>query len=231
MQIKQGKSNTKPFWSAPHDAGLTLIECLVAIAVIGLTTAAIGPMMVFSVATRVQNQRAEQALEIAQSEIDKVRLVVELGGDYKPRLDSIPLPSTASTQVSLVQPPTHFFSTTGSITQDTHARKIDIDGDNDYDYAIQLFRTAGISVGSSPVVFDVGVRVYDANMAEANIGSLSADPAGLTMTSGNGQRGTRPLAALYSQIAQGDRDGALCQHWEFLSTTGSVPTSLICSSP
>ena len=43
-------------------------------------------MMVFSVATRVQNQRTEQALQIAQAEVDKVRLVVEQGGDYGDRV-------------------------------------------------------------------------------------------------------------------------------------------------
>lgn len=210
-------------------AGLTLIECLVAIAVMGLTAAAIGPMMIFSVATRVQNQRAEQALQLAQGEIDRVRLVVELGGEYKDKLDALPLPSTTTTsEVRLVASPAQFFSTTGSIFLPTHARTIDTDNDGDEDYAVQLFRTEGVSVGSTPIVFDVGVRVYDARRAAPNLGSLNTEPAGLKFTSGEGEGGTRPLAVLYTQIAQGDRDGSLCQHWELLSSAGSVPSGLIC---
>ncbi|MEL7351848.1 MAG: type II secretion system protein [Cyanobacteria bacterium P01_A01_bin.116] len=210
-------------------AGLTLIECLVAIAVMGFTAAAIGPMMIFSVATRVQNQRAEQALQLAQAEVDRVRLVVELGGEYKNKLDALPLPSTTTTsEVRLVAPPAQFFSTAGSVSLPTHARTLDTDNDGDEDYAIQLFRTEGVSVGSTPIVFDVGVRVYDARRSEPNLGSLTAEPAGLKFTSSEGQGGTRPLAVLYTQIAQGDRDGSLCQHWELLSSAGTVPSGLIC---
>ncbi|MEO0705930.1 MAG: type II secretion system protein, partial [Cyanobacteria bacterium J06649_5] len=231
MQSKVDSIDTSFTRPPKSTAGLTLIECLVAIAVMGLTAAAIGPMMIFSVATRVQNQRADQALQLAQGEIDRVRLVVELGGEYKNKLDALPLPSTPSTtttEVRLVNPPAQFFSTAGSITAPTHARTIDTDSDGDDDYAVQLFRTEGISVGSTPIVFDVGVRVYDARRATPNLGSLKAEPAGLKFTSGEGEGGTRPLAVLYTQIAQGDRDGSLCQHWELLSSAGSVPSGLIC---
>ena len=60
--------------------GLTLIECLVAIALIGISTAVIAPVMVFSVATRVQSQKAEQAIQVAQGEVEKIRLLAERGG-------------------------------------------------------------------------------------------------------------------------------------------------------
>lgn len=225
--------NRGRFWekgnSDDSDSGLTLIECLVAIVVIGITTAAIGPMMVFSVATRVQNQRTEQALQLAQSEIDKVRLIVELGGNYRDDLAAIPLPSTITTDIVRdVLAPTTFESTASAITQATDARMVDLDGDGDYEYAIQLFRTEGISSGSTPVAFDVGARVYDIRRAEANLGNLVASTAGLMFTSGEGEAGTRPLVALYSQISQGDREASLCQQWEFLSTTGSAPASMVC---
>lgn len=213
-------------------SGLTLIECLVAISVIGVTTASIGPMMVFSVATRVQNQKADQALQLAQSEIDKVRLIVEVGGDYRDKLDAVPLPSTTSTNIiRAVPPPTAFSAVPSNITAATIARKVDLDADGDYDYAVQLFRTEGVSVGSTPMAFDVGVRVYDVSRAESNLGNLLPNPAGLTFTSGEGQRGRQPLAVLYSQIVQGDRSGSLCQHWALLSVAGSAPASLICPAP
>ncbi|WP_198011388.1 prepilin-type N-terminal cleavage/methylation domain-containing protein [Synechococcus sp. PCC 7335] len=211
-------------------SGLTLIECLVAIAVIGMTTAAIGPMMVFSVATRIQNQRTEQALQLAQAEIDRVRLVVELGGDYQNDLAAIPLPVTTETSIIReVSAPTTFEASTSDITDVTDARLVDIDGDGDDDYAIQLFRTEGVSVDSTPVIFDVGARVYDARRAAANLSEgLATDTAGLTFTSGEGQTGTRPLAVIYSQISQGDREASLCQQWELLSAAGSAPSSMVC---
>ena len=227
-ELKQARVN---FGTSKSSSGLTLIECLVAISVIGITTASIGPMMVFSVATRVQNQKADQALQLAQSEIDKVRLIVEVGGDYGNKLNAVPLPSTTSTNIIRdVPPPTGFSSVPSNLTA-TIARKVDLDADGDYDYAVQLFRNRGVSVGSTPVAFDIGVRVYDVSRAEPNLGSLQATPASFTFTSGEGQRGRKPLAVLYSQIVQGDRSGSLCQHWEFLSVAGSVPASLVCPTP
>lgn len=219
----------------PHssEAGLTLIECLVAIAVIAITTASIGPMMVFSVATRVQNQKVEQALQLAQAEIDKVRLTVEQGGDYGQRLRNLSLyaaPSTISVAAN-VSAPTTFLASTASVSSITQARKVDIDGDGAPDFAIQLFRTTGREVApvtgsvSTPVVFQVGVRVYDAR-AESRLPGLERDEAGLAFTSGEGERGRRPLAVLYSQIAQGDRNGALCEYFRF---AGSTPTGLVCN--
>lgn len=218
------------------EAGLTLIECLVALVVIALTTAAIAPMVVFSVATRVQNQRTDQALQVAQSEIDKVRLVVEQGGDYGDRLADLNLFQTAAATVGAVPAPTQFIASTANVTAETQARRFDIDGDGDNDFAIQLFRTAGIAlppetvgvVSSTPVVFDIGVRVYDAR-SERNLTSstpLVTNTAGLTFTSGEGDRGTQPLAVLYSQITQGDRNGSLCQYWQF---AGAAPVDLQCN--
>jgi len=214
-------------------SGLTLIECLVAIAVIALTTATIAPMVVFAVATRVQNQKTEQALQLAQAEIDKVRLIVEQGGDYGDRLMGVNLlASTASTAAS-VEAPNVLIASTASVTHTSQARPVDLDGDGDNDFLVQLFRTQGVEllpqsldvVASTPVAFDVGVRVYDVR-ATANIDSLTTDKAGLTFTSGEGERGTQPLAVLYSQITQGDRIGSLCQYWEF---AGSTPTDLQCN--
>lgn len=60
--------------------GLTLLETLVAIIVIGLTAAAITPAFVLTVATRVQSQKAEQALQLARAEVDEIRTLMERRG-------------------------------------------------------------------------------------------------------------------------------------------------------
>lgn len=215
------------------ESGLTLIECLVAIVVIALTTATIAPMMVFSVATRVQNQKTEQALQLAQAEIDRVRLIVEQGGDYG---DDLLLVTLANTYTSAANAPAPdaFVETAADADLISEARKIDIDSDGDTDFAIQTFRTEGISVAATtagstpvPVIFQMGVRVYDAR-AENNLGSLQREEAGLAFTSGEGDRGAQPLAVLYSEISQGDRVGSLCQIWDNISSD-PIPASLSCS--
>ena len=201
------KSDNEHNGSQFSEAGLTLIECLVALVVIAVTAATITPMMVFAVATRVQNQKTEQAMQIARGEIDKIRLVVEQGGDYSTRLSELSLFSTgASTSLVLVPPPTSFVdNVSSSVTAVDKARKLDIDGDGDTDFAVQHFRDKGIEIG--------------------------ADNTGLAFTSGEGQRGRRPLAVLYSQIAQGDRINSLCQYWDFVSSTpfaDSTANALTC---
>ncbi|MEL7377462.1 MAG: prepilin-type N-terminal cleavage/methylation domain-containing protein [Bacteroidota bacterium] len=213
---------------ASDDDGLTLIECLVALTVIALTVVTIAPMMVFSVATRVQNQKTEQALRLARGEIDKIRLTVEQGGDYSTRLEELSLISSknSSPLVDVKAPYKFVANDPAAVTDIRFAREIDIDADGDTDFAVQLFRDEGIEVGpeSVPIAFNVGVRVYDVRAA-ANFGDLLEDSAGLAFTSGEGQRGRRPLAVLYSQITQGDRISSLCQAWEF---AGSTPTDLQC---
>lgn len=216
-----------------NNKGLTLIECLVAIVVIGTTTAAIGPMMIFSVATRVQNQKTEQALQLAQGEIDKVRLVIEQGGDYGDKLNNLKLfkstgsfASTNATAASVL-PPNSFIPSTATVGNERQARLIDIDGNGSNDFAIQLFRTPGLEVraqtagitASTPVVFNLGVRVYD---ARADSTALTTSTASLTFTSGEGQRRQRPLAVIYSQIGQGDRDASLCQYWRYQGSTSAA---------
>ena len=233
-------TKNKLVWLRPSEKGLTLIECLVAIVVIAVTTAAIGPVLLFSVATRVQNQRTAQAVQLAQAEIDKVRLTVEQGGDYAPRLKElfvISAPQTPLIKVADVPAPNRFLDST-DVDNIRDARKVDLDGDGNPDFAVQLFRTFGIEVPSAtpatvvntPVAFDVGVRIYDIR-AEANLATLQTNQAGLAFTSSEGQRGTRPLAVLYSQMVQGDRVGSLCQYWRFTSTdpTAPAPAQLSCN--
>ncbi len=206
--------------------GLTLIECLVAIAVIGLTAAVMGPVMVFSMATRIQSQRAEQAIQIAQAEVDTIRLMVERGGDFRSALAAYP--STTAASVTAVGAPTTIAASYGP-TPDT-AKQVAIGSSTGSNkFAVQVFRTVGsTTVGSSvPVTFDIGVRVYDFNAVKNNSSSLRTDAAALRFTSGEGQRSTRPIAVIYTSIFQGDRDGSLCAYKQYLGNAAST-TGLDC---
>jgi prepilin-type N-terminal cleavage/methylation domain-containing protein len=203
-------------------AGLTLIECLVAIVVIGISVAAVAPALVLTVATRVQSQKAEQALNLAQTEIDQVRLVVERGSDgYEA---STPI-STPIADIRTVGAPSSFVALA---TDEQEARLVDIDGDGSNDFAIQTFRSEGYTPpgSSDPIAFDMGVRVYDIQ-AQENYGDLETTQAAIGLTSGAGQRRNKPLAVLYTSIVRGEADEALCGYVRFIDPTAS--TSLSCS--
>ncbi|PZO59935.1 MAG: hypothetical protein DCF15_02880 [Phormidesmis priestleyi] len=212
-----------------NNNGLTLIECLVAIAVIGLTAAVMAPVMVFSVATRIQNQRAEQALQIAQGEIDKVRLMVERGGDFSSELSAYP----STTSVAAAGAPTLASASTAfNSTTTTVAKLVNIDDDADSEFAVQVFRSPGSPTSSgspSPVAFELGVRVYDYQAWQRiGGGAVETKAASLSFTSGDGQRSKRPLSVIYTNIFKGDRDDALCKYRQYLSTASTVTNGLNC---
>ena len=207
-------------------SGLTLIECLVAIAVVAITTAAIGPMILFSVATKVQNQRVEQALRLAQVEINGIRSKMD-SENYKDVLTAI-LP-TSEKCIADTSAPTRFRKPNEDIKAVTDARLVDLDGDDDYDYAIQLFRKEilvfreeGTVIDENPMMFEVGARVYDAKRASPNLEKgLDTDEASLAFTSGEGQAGTRPLAVMYRMISLSERADLRELHKE-LDNAGSA---------
>lgn len=164
-QVLKGTSSQTKFSS-----GFTLIESLVAIVVISITLVAITPPIFWATGTRVQNRRAEQALALAQGEIDRVRAQVERGISVIP--DSIPkdeptnyLPQSAgATSVFATYEgpaPTAAWSkmrstnpskNTAEVVTAGEARfpaanqyiPVDTDGDGTADFLVQVFRDTGV---------------------------------------------------------------------------------------
>ncbi|MFK8183911.1 MAG: hypothetical protein AB8B99_11100 [Phormidesmis sp.] len=196
-----------------------------AIAVIGVTTAVIAPVMVFSIATRIQNQQTEQALQVAQGEVEKIRLLVERGGDYSSDLAIYPVTSAAS--VAGTGAPTSAAANLSSSSTNV-AKFVNIDNDADNEFAVQVFRTAGTSLSGIPIAFELGVRVYDSDAVTGNASNLQTDAASLSFTSGEGERSTRPLAVIYADIFKGDQDNALCQYRQYIDSAAST-TGIDCS--
>ncbi|MEL6321879.1 MAG: prepilin-type N-terminal cleavage/methylation domain-containing protein [Cyanobacteria bacterium J06626_14] len=211
-----------------RDKGLTLMECVVAIAVIALTGAMIGPPLVLAAATRLQNRRVEQSTQIAQGEIDRLRTMVTLGehsrasipgATAQANLESEPAPAASfnllkSVNAGCANP---YNETPVPIAQ---ALPVDLDGDCEEDFLVQTFRDAGSfstqenarGNDGRPNNFNVMVRVYAANASE-NYGSLGTEPASLQFTSGEGNQRQRPLAVLTSEMSWSDTDGSLfCYH-------------------
>ncbi|MEB3212698.1 MAG: prepilin-type N-terminal cleavage/methylation domain-containing protein [Leptolyngbyaceae bacterium] len=230
----QGKAvESSSMVPAPHkrDKGLTLMECIVAIAVIALTGAMIGPPLVLAAATRLQNRRVEQSTQIAQGEIDRIRTLVTLSDHSR---DNIPA-ATLQTNLDDEVAPAASFNLLKSVNAGcanpydesddgpvpiNQALPIDIDGDCEEDFLVQTFRDEGSFSSQEdargnngrPNNFNVMVRVYAANAAE-NYGSLGTEPASLRFTSGEGNQRQRPLAVLTSEMSWSDTDGSLfCYH-------------------
>jgi type II secretory pathway pseudopilin PulG len=227
MKILQGKRRSA-------NQGLTILECLVAILLIGLTTAMITPPLVIATATRVQNRRAEQALQIAQDEVDRISTMVQQGVHKSSVLPD----ATAAANLKGVPAPTtlsSFFKTPrreGCAAKGTtynyqavipagQALPIDVDGDCQEDFFMQVFRTAGVFTEGEankvipgdrrPAQFSIGVRVYS-SLARNNLstGKLQVEPASLKITQGQGKQASNPLTVVYKPIIWSEQSDALC---------------------
>ncbi|MGD1855763.1 MAG: prepilin-type N-terminal cleavage/methylation domain-containing protein [Leptolyngbyaceae cyanobacterium] len=207
------------------DHGLTLIECLVAIAVVGVSLAVTAPLILLSVATRTQSQRADQALQIAQAEVDRIRFNVINNDTYTVSAARVAVNSVGDFQNVL--PPEAIDDATYSTTVDASTAKgIDVDGDNVPDYAAQIFRTAGSTVGTTPVAFDLGVRVYDANAVNTRTrAELEVEQAQLGLTGGEGQRDKRPLSIIYTSVIKSDTSRSLCDYHNFINSVNGTAVS------
>jgi type II secretory pathway pseudopilin PulG len=151
------------------DQGLTLIEGLIAIVIISITMVSITPPIFWAVATRVQTQRAEQALKIAQGEIDRVRVLIErnqvgttqlsllppsVNGATETEVrkrsssasDKFPAPTTAKAGAKMVSKRDCGSNSDDDNTPDTISKfiRIDADGDCKTDFLLQTFRSQGL---------------------------------------------------------------------------------------
>ncbi|PSB22648.1 hypothetical protein C7B61_09915 [filamentous cyanobacterium CCP1] len=223
------------------EQGLTILECLIAVAVLGLTVGLVLPPLVIASATRVQTRRAEQALQLAQGEVDRIRVLVE-----RSQHQVASLPATIPTNRTDLE---NFGAPTGTLNQlkspsacnrytgqrlnVNQALMIDVDGDCNADFMMQVFRTpdlpgstisqteANLGQQGRPSDFRVGVRVYSIAAGRGNatqayrtpgqaLTGLLTEPASLSLTSGEQNQLRRPLAVLYTRMSWGDQDGTLC---------------------
>ncbi|MDV3352885.1 hypothetical protein QGP82_29695 [Leptothoe sp. LEGE 181152] len=227
--------NKRKLEQQASDVGLTLIESLVAISVIGITAASIGPVILISAATRIQSQQAEQALQVAQSEIDRVRQIVEQGfvddGPGGSREYNAADLSIASTPMAIATAFDAAAPTNVNPDFDPGnyriAREIDVDGNGEPDFAVQAYRLGAreLANGGRPIAFPMGVRVY-AHDAVADGGASETTPARLGTAAGFGERDEKPLAVLYTEIVKSDERQSLCDYFTY---QGTPPAALDCS--
>lgn len=217
-RVTQFLHKNKPNLKDQTEQGFTLIESLMGVVVISIVIVAITPPIFLSVATRVQNRRAEQATQLAQGEIDRIRVVVERGKYTANNLPPVAANSssnitTASAPTTAVNPPT--------IPTATQALRVDINKDGSYDFLVQTFRDNGISLSGTnalPIAFRMGVRVYS-TAAEDNISNLESPPqqaASLRFTTGEGSQRSRPLAVLDTLVTRSDSSVSLNRYRTYL---------------
>jgi type II secretory pathway pseudopilin PulG len=210
---KQATYVCENFQESPTEQGVTLLECLMGIVITVLAIALITPPLFIATASRVQTRRAEQALQLAQGQVDRYRTVVSQGQHTIDRLpavvgnvNSAPVPSAKANFLKSGN------SACNSLYNDqqipaNQALPVDVDGDCKADFLMQTFRDAGVTPNGTtkPTNFTIGVRVYSI-LAERNLGgNLLTDQASLQLTSGQGSQQTRPLAVLFTRVNWSDR--------------------------
>jgi len=207
----------------PHrrQAGLSLIECIVAIVIISLTVVTIIPTVFLATATRVQARKFERANQIAQGELDRIRNMVERG-TYT--LTTLPGDAGSGKAVKDVGVASGFsagalLSPASCSTYPPAATvawnklvAVDADGDCTPDFAMQVFRTTGLNpVGTNvPSTFEMGVRVYTYSATMPTLLKERASAVPGTGARENSATSRRPMAVLYSAVARNDNSKTLC---------------------
>ncbi len=197
-QPKGGNQSSSPNSSTQ---GLTIIECLVAMVIASIVMAFISPPILLAVATRVQNQKAEKSFELAQLEVDRIRVLLERGTYANSELP----PLSTSTTVVPASGATGF-TTDRTLMTATKGLAVDVNQDGTYDFVVQTFRDAGQAVSTTDtklITFQMGVRVYTYK-ALTNGATLLPTAAPLGFTSGEGLQNTRPLSVIFTRLTRSD---------------------------
>jgi type II secretory pathway pseudopilin PulG len=162
------------------DRGLTLIEGLIAIIIVTITVVSISPPIFWATASRVQTRRAEQALQLAQGEIDRVRAMIDRGDITTANVVDLP-PTKAGFDEAQARDPSQALApnaakTAGIVTsakdsqcqsaqqqRDGDVRagiptdirqyiQVDLNADCQADFLVQTFRSEGLDSTGAQVV-------------------------------------------------------------------------------
>lgn len=212
-----------PLWLAA-EAGLTLLESLVAIVVLMIILGFIAAPITMSIGGRVQSRKADQAQQVAQLFSENTRLKISQLQTWtysttasitnaSPTLSyaptgAIPPLDQSTLTVSQVAAPTALCADLTACNS-TDWFTYDLDQDSTPDFYVQVFRVDDVQVPSTNEVigFDMGVRVYDAESADY-LGSLETDKQSIGLTSGLGNL-KQPLAVVYTSAYRGEDDSTL----------------------
>lgn len=212
------------------EQGLTMLETLVGIMVIAAIVTALTPALVVAFATRIHNYRVQNAMKIAQGEIERVKLVVERGVYDATWTQQLP-PSVGQTGAgnfdldnSVQAPASGQYKgackdwqvqgtdlTTSWCSVDINGDATNANWEQNWDLAVQMFRsstpgTAYTTAGNQPIAFIMGVRVYTrAALKNSELTQFPRRDTAIAQTS-NRQSLKLPLVIRYEVIARNDLD-------------------------
>jgi type II secretory pathway pseudopilin PulG len=204
--------------------GLTLLEALVAMIIISVIISVLTPPIFLTVATRVYQRKTEQALNIAQQEIDEVRRTIN-SRDYisadmakvlpptvpnKTKLNTSPAPTSVCNKPPTALAYGQLYCTTATAALERGENSGGVGGstDNGSVFYVQVFRSEGtplLTGGTTRGSFRMAVRVYEEEPTAGK--TLRTDQAALTFTTGTANRkgkAAQPLAVLYTEVSRSD---------------------------
>lgn len=201
------------------EPGLTLVECLAAIVIFSLTIVAITPPIMLAMASRVRSFHTQQAMHLAQGEIDRVRLETEEGKNNQSLSDRLP-PDAGDIPPEDVEPPGSAIDcsdTNGVPDSPTQGCQVDINNDDISDFVVQTFRTntqVFSEKNDTPVGFNMGIRVYTQGAMDNNneLGTEAASK-GLSAASTNS---AAPLVVIYTPIVRPDLNNSASIYCQLL---------------
>jgi hypothetical protein len=183
--------------------------------------AAVAPLVLIAVSTRVYNYRVEQATQLAQAQINRIQTLMAQGvrADQE---NQLPPATAANVRVSQVGIPTSTVTALTALDSPTKALEVDTNNDGQPDYLVQMFRDQGLRfteglAEDQIAIFRMGIRVYS-GLARDNLANLSTNLASLNLTQGIGQQRVRPLAVLYTEISVNDLRGSLTRYRDYLAS-------------
>jgi prepilin-type N-terminal cleavage/methylation domain-containing protein len=213
--------------SRTPEAGLTLLECLVAMLVVAIAVVSVTPPIFVATASRIQSRRADQARQIAQGEADRLSALIERGGYTLAQVPALGaganaqvVPAASGSPTAILSPSTSCGSYPRTTVTATQLVGVDVDGDCRTEFLMQVYRVndryiTGTTPGTDPpYAFDIGVRVYAWTRPTLPPGGLATIPSSLNLTTGrkdlvNNQ--LRPIAVTYRRLVRSDTSSSLCQ--------------------
>jgi len=202
---------------ASSEKGLTLVECLAAIVIFGLSITAITSPIMLAMATRVRAYRVQQAMQIAQGEIDRVRLILERGDLSLAQLTPLLPPNAGGGEAAAFGAPTAedtACKTTASTPKPTASNsnqwcRVTLKNE---EFAVQTFRTKTTALkdispdskSQTPIGLMMGVRVYPIAAINSKQ-ALSKEPMSLGFSAIT-TSSAAPLVAIYTPIVRSDLD-------------------------
>lgn len=210
----------------PPNAGLTLIEVLLAIVMTGIVLAAIAPVLALSAATRIQNRQLEQAYALAQQEVDRVQAAMAGGVPQDEEAGIVP-PEVSYANYQSTGAPSDTKTDRAELTS-SDALVVDVDSDGATDFFVQVFRDEGVrfttGTGENQLgTFRMTVRVYSSR-AESNLLADNLEDtvtASSTLTSRLEQWATSPLIVTQSEISRSDLELSLDVYRQYLLCTSN----------